>query len=409
MKLSPLFLLASLALNAAVVTFIFLRPGIDATPVAVNPDAPSTALSTGANLAPEAAQAAQLAKAWTQIQSGDLRSLVTQLRAAGFSASMIRTIVAARVSEQFAARRKPLLAAQEEIPFWKSPRGMPLDPKTIAALRDIDKEQSALIKELLGPELLGSNDDMSFYQRRQYGDLPKEKIDQLQNIAKDYGELTQEVYEKAGGILLADDREKLAFIEKERLADIAKLLSPQEFEDYQLRNSPTANSLRWQLAIFNATEDEFRAIHKASLTVEAQLGSANTVRSAADMRKRQEAMFAMVQSSLPPQRLAELKLALDPEYQQINGLIVHLNLPASTSQQVMSLQKDIQQRASTVQNNREIPEEERARQLSALAQEATTKLTNSLGTRGMEAYKQGLGFWLQNLQPRPTTPNTEEN
>jgi len=50
------------------------------------------------------------------------------------------------------------------------------------------------------------------------------------------------------------------------------------------------------------------------------------VRTMDDMRKRQDAMVAQLQGTLPPERLADLKMATDPEYQQINRLVARLVL-----------------------------------------------------------------------------------
>ncbi len=407
MKLPTIILIGSLAANAAVLGFFLVKAPADVSASAgnsastVSPSEKDAIELSKAASTPEAAEAALLSKIGTELQSGNLSTLVARLRAAGFSTSVIRSIVAAQVSEQFAARRKALLASQPEIPFWKNQRGYFMDPKTMSALRELGKEQQAVLKSLLGADAITNSDEMQAYQRRQFGNLPREKVEQIQSIASDYSELTQEIYAKTNGLFLPEDREKLAFLEKEKLADLAKVLTPQELEDYQLRNSSTASILRSQLTTFDATEDEFRALYRAASAVEAQFGPLGNVRTSEDMRKRQEAVLAQVQGSFTPQRLAELKQATNPEYQQINRLVARLELPASTSEQVVSMQKDIQQRVSKLQSDRSLPPEERTRQLNALNQEATAKLTATLGARGFEAYKQNGGFWLQRLQSRP--------
>jgi len=80
-----------------------------------------------------------------------------------------------------------------------------------------------------------------------------------------------------------------------------------------------------------------------------------------------------------------------------------LDLPPETSTQVVTLQKDILQRATSAQAMRDLTPDQRAAQLVVLNQEATAKLTQTLGARGFDAYKAtGGGYWLQMLQPRPT-------
>jgi murein L,D-transpeptidase YcbB/YkuD len=279
---------------------------------------------------------------------------------------MIRAIVAAQVNEQFSARRKELLSGQEEQPFWKSSRNVFMDPKTLAALRDLGKEQTALMKSLLGSDGVPGNEEMNAWQRRQFGNLPAEKLTQLQSINSDYAELQQEIYAKSKGVILAEDREKLAFLEKEKLADIAKTLTPQELEDFQLRTSNTANQLRNQLTTFNATEAEFRALYKAASGVDEKFGRNIGFSNPNDYQARQAALLAAAQTALSPERFAEYKQAADPQYQQINRLVARLELPAATSQQVVALQQDIQTRARAIQTNRDLPAADRTTQLEAL-------------------------------------------
>jgi len=44
------------------------------------------------------------------------------------------------------------------------------------------------------------------------------------------------------------------------MADIAKILTPEEFAAYELRASSTANALRFQLETFKANEEEYKAL-----------------------------------------------------------------------------------------------------------------------------------------------------
>lgn len=412
MKLLIALLVASLAVNAAVLTLYFKQSS--GTPPARSHEAAALAEKSAGSTAsaasvPSAAsaaagQSAQLAKARSELQTGDLKTLAERLRAAGFSPSMIRSIVAAQVNEQFSARRKELLGNQTEQPFWQNRRNSFMDPKTMAALRDLGKEQMALMKSLLGPDGVPESAEMTAFQRRQFGNLAPEKLTQLQNINSDYSELQQEIYAKANGVMLTEDREKLAYLEKEKNADIAKTLSPQEFEDFQLRSSNTANQLRGQLGSFNTTEAEFRALYKAAAAVDEKYGTAGPFgpRNPGDYQNRQADMLAQAKAVLSPERFADYKLATDPQSSQISRLVARLELPPATTQQVVAVQTDIQARQRALMTNRELTPADRTAQQAALLQEATAKLTTTLTPRGLEAYKQNGGQWLESFKPRPT-------
>ncbi len=400
-NLLVVLLACSLAANAAL---YFSRSAPAAS--AVNPGSGATTSASPASTAAttSAAETAQLAKVWTTLQSGDLKTLVVRLRAAGFSPAMIRSIVGGVLYEQFAARRKALLAQQQDVPFWATQQRSFMDPKTMAAMRQLSREQTNLLKELLGPDGQSDSDERDFYLRRQFGNLPREKSDQVQNIVSDYGELRTQIYNTANGLMLPEDREKLAFLDKEQRADLAAVLTPQELQDYELRSSTTASVLRSQLATFKPTEQEFRAIYDATRAAEEKYGAALGANSN-QMKQIQTAVLESAQATLTPDRYADLKQATDPAYQLINRLAARLDLPASTAPQVVALQQDVMKRATAVRTDQSLTPDERNTQLSSLLQETTTKLTTVLGgQRGLEAYKQYGGQWLQMLQPRPAVP-----
>lgn len=348
--------------------------------------------------------AARIARVWTDLQKTDPKTWAERLRAAGFPASIIRELIAAQLRQQFSARRKALLAQQEEKPFWKGSGFYFMDPKITAGLRDLGREQSALLKQLLGPDADPGNEEMQAYQHRQFGDLPRGKVEQLQSITADYNDLRNQVYATANGVMLPEDREKLVILEKEQRADLAALLTPEELENYELRSSSTANSLRSQLTLFNPSEDEFRAIFKLQKAFDDKYGSANTITSGEQYQQRQahqQELTDQINAVLTPDRLDLYKQAVDPAYQMVNRLVARLELPPSAATEVVAVQKDVTARANAIRSDRSLAPELKSLQLTSLSQEAGTKLTTVLGNRGLEAYKQYGGQWIQNLVPRP--------
>jgi hypothetical protein len=98
----------------------------------------------------------------------------------------------------------------------------------------------------------------------------------------------------------------------------------------------------------------------------------------------------------------ELRLALNPKYAGVNQLVNRLNLPISVGKQVYDVQQNIQSRAATVRNDHTLTADDRANQLTALATEASTKISSALGgPRGLEAYRQYGGQWMSTLTPTP--------
>src|SRR5258707_692709 len=89
-----------------------------------------------------------------------------------------------------------------------------------------------------------ATDDVSATQRRQFGNLSRQKVDSVQRIEDDYSEMTSAIRAAMAGITLPEDRDKLALLAREKHADLAAVLTPGELADYELRSSPITSLLR---------------------------------------------------------------------------------------------------------------------------------------------------------------------
>jgi len=67
--------------------------------------------------------------------------------------------------------------------------------------------------------------------------------------------------------------EAYAQIEQQVHAEVARLLTPDELLDYDMRNGMTSGRLRRALTGFNATEDEYRALFRLYQAQDAQFPS----------------------------------------------------------------------------------------------------------------------------------------
>jgi hypothetical protein len=94
--------------------------------------------------------------------------------------------------------------------------------------------------------------------------LAKEKKDQVQKIQQEFSEKRSEIYAQAKGHISMEIQEDLKVLNRQMNDDLAKVLTPQELFEYQVRTSETASNLKNnELRVFDATEEEFRAIFNA--------------------------------------------------------------------------------------------------------------------------------------------------
>jgi hypothetical protein len=202
--------------------------------------------------------------------------------------------------------------------------------------------------------------------------------------------------------MLPEDKEKMDYLQKEEKAEIAAELSPDELLEYQLRTSNTAGNLRYMLTAFNPTEDEFRAIFKAQQDFDSQYGSSDGPLTPDQLKEREAHnadLFTKIQDAIGPERAAEYKVESDPNYVQLSRLVDRLELPAAATQQVASVQGDITKRADAIRKDPGLSAADKSSQLAALADEASAQITAVMGDRGLQAYKQNGGGWIQGLKP----------
>jgi hypothetical protein len=357
--------------------------------------------------ADKAERSSAKAPIWQNLVAGDAPAQWTQtLKNAGFPDKIIQAIVAAQIHEQFAARRTAL-QLNDTAQYWNQNwnNWFSGDAKTRTALRALWKEERQAIKTALGDSYNESPEHKKMYER-QFGPITKDKIDALQTITEDYQELTSEIYQTANGFMLPEDREKLAFLEKEKRADMAALLTPQELSDVEVRSSQTAGTLRHQLKAFGPSEQEFRAIFSLQRDFELQFGDRrSSANDEAAQKQRSEAEAALqnkIQASLGTARYTEYQRSKDGNYQQISSLTERLALPKENAITVYELSKDVQKRTQEIRSDPNLKGEARNTALTALASEVTAKVTAALGETGYAAYKENGGYWLQNIAPRPS-------
>jgi hypothetical protein len=387
-----LALFASLALNATFAFFVFTRPAAPA------PSAPATPAVDGPVAPPPIDQ-----HVWPDLQTDDLSALAARLRASGFPPALVRAILAAQIDEQFAARRKALRSADANLPFWK---GQTRDPKLMAALVQLDREKQKILRQVLGADAEMNDPRTRLNQNRSYDFLPAEKISALDSLLNDYEERRSDLY--ASGFSSNTDRTKFDAFEKEQHDALARVLTPAELVEYDLRNSSTANTLRTNLSAFNPSEAEFRALYPLQAAFDERWQNDFGLTLSADERRQrddaQKLLTDQIKAALGPERAADYERATDYNYRRTSQLVERLELPPETTNNLWAAQKEFQQRRMDIYRSTASPEE-RTPQLAALQQEAIARVTPLLGgASGVEAYKQYGGSWLQNFVPRPVPP-----
>src|SRR6185295_13018429 len=181
----PVFILAgSVALNGAGLAALVLRPTL-APPAfrdfisrhfhgSVTVHAPVSKART-----PEPARK----KLWPALDAGgDLPTLAARLRGAGFPAEIIRAMILAEISARYDARLRAFFEPDPGTPFWKASSNFfgPGD-KRMEQYSQLQRERAKLQRDLFADPFFAT-DDVTAGQRRQFGNLSRQKIDLIQRI-----------------------------------------------------------------------------------------------------------------------------------------------------------------------------------------------------------------------------------
>ncbi len=398
MKLPLAIFAASLALNVGLFATLSYRPTLAPTSFrdyfsrSDTADSHPQASAEAAEAKPAKQIEAAKRDAWASLQTTDLRDLVARLRAAGFPADIIRAIVAAEIDAQMRPRFKALAERFGGKEFWKTDRTSVLGGanKLSEEISALYRERSKLQKSVLGDEAFADGGDVSASLRRRFGDLPQAKIELVKQIEEDYSEMTQQIRSAMQGITLPEDREKLALLQREKHADLAAILSPQELENYDMRTSNVTNRIRAALTIMDASESEFRTIYKTlepfkDTLYPTYVGSGPPT----DYEKRQEAQAQaaeQLKAALGDARYAEYARGNDRDYQQLYRFAKQENVSLELANQAYALRETVAAESGRIANNASLSFDEKRNALKTLADNTRVQLTNLLGSKAGTAY-----------------------
>jgi hypothetical protein len=337
---------------------------------------------------PAAAKPAAKKQLWPALDAGDdLTTLIARLRAAGFPAEIIRAMIMAEISRRYDARINALFESDASTPFWKQPSAFsgPGD-KRMDLYSAMQRERAKLQRELFADPFF-STDDVTAAQRRQFGNLSKQKIDSLQRIEDDYSEMMAAIRAGTNGIMLADDRAKLALLQNERRADLASVLTPQELADYEMRSSPMVGMLSRYLGGFNPTEAEFRAIFQAQQAFSERVSPSTT--GGYNYEERQNAgrqLGEQIKAALGDARYADYVRESDRSYQQLVRIAERDSIPSDTAMRAFNVRDTVVAESNRIADDTTMTSDQKRVALQTLAERTRNEILGILGPNAGPSY-----------------------
>jgi len=410
MKPLHLVVFASLAANLVLAAMVFQKhnaPPASSSAVVAHPTAAGASAS---ELAGRGATAEALASA---AKSGDPTGVRDQLRALGLPEDVIRSVVRALVGKRYLDIQKSITAAHAGNGYWRtSPGGMfnysAMTKEERLKLRDASREATKQLEELMGPDPMDpSVSRFSF--------LPPEKAAKARDLNRDYEDLRMQIMAETEGFRLPADDEKLAFLEKEQRKDLAALLSPEELEAYDMRNSNTAARLRSQLRDVDLSEAEYKALYEAQKAFDDKFSNraaggsdAASNRDLAQARAQaQQQLNETIKATLGDDRFNAYLRSQNGEYRALEAAAKRFSLPQTTVDQVFATRDQTVAAAQRIANDTNLNPDQRRQALATLADQTRSQVRTSLGADVADTYLKTNMRWLDALQrgqPIAVTP-----
>lgn len=331
---------------------------------------------------------------WASLETTNYPAYIENLRAIGCPEQTIRDIVVADVAKLYAQKRAQVWAAAEGVPYWKA--GDTLNAQMRQALRGIDDEQRALVRQLLGI-------DLDSHLERFSSDPPARPVDLLflaadkqarvRDILERHRRGQQEFRDRAGSLWTDLDNQQLRALRDQEDAELRSVLTPQEFDEYELRQSDLSQDLREQLAGLNVSEEEFRRIFQArrafsqvERSAETETVAADADQAAALRTQAEERMNTELRDALGADRWQRYQRSQEPSYQTLSKLTERLNLGGNVAENAYDYLRAAQDRMEVLLNDGSVEADIRETALRALSDEASVGLRTILGPEAFNLF-----------------------
>jgi LysM repeat protein len=209
---------------------------------------------------------------WNEVESDDYPTFIKNLREIGCPEQTIRDIIIADVNALF-ARRRALEILTPGQQWWRAEPDPVVAQAAAAKDRTLDAERRTLLTTLLGPQW-ESGDLVSLPRPSRLpipldgpllGALPNDVKQSVEQISMDAADRIEKYLSDGKREGIPPSAAELARLHQQTRKQLAAVLTPAQLEEFLLRYSDTARSLRsdfTQLKYFNATPDEFRAVFR---------------------------------------------------------------------------------------------------------------------------------------------------
>ncbi|MEO8427899.1 MAG: hypothetical protein ABI651_12390 [Verrucomicrobiota bacterium] len=331
---------------------------------------------------------------WEDVESDDYAKYIDNLREIGCPEPTIRDIIVADVNQLYAKRQAAEIVSPDQ-QWWRSDPDPSVERAANDALEALDKERRELLARLLGTGWNASQEQNLGkipLTGAVLGSLPKETKRTVQDLGARANKRLRALLESGGEDGKPVDPAALARLRKETREELARILTPEQLEEYLLRYSQNAVQLRNELRGQNLTPDEFRRIFRARdpLDQQLQLSEADDTATLQQRRQLEQQREKILQTELGPERYQAYMLNKDPLYVDAKNTAERLGVSPSVVMPIYQVNQLTELERQRIRNDNELSTEEKIEAIKSVLEEQQKTLLKLLGEDAYERFEQGL-------------------
>lgn len=358
----------------------------------------------GAAIAPPTA-----ALDWRRLESPDFAAYAANLRAIGCPEVTLCDIIRPALARVYGEQKRAIPGAERgPFHFWetaeRSDAKPPVSPEVEARMKALDDQMHALLVQILGDDC-GDNrpaPDHDDWGRR-LGFLSEARRREIQAVLNRHPGIDDQIrslVDLGTGRMDAAYAGKLLASYHEKQDELRQLMSPDEFEQYEMSTSWTAGNLRTALMGFNPTEDEFREIFRVWRAQDEHLAD---VYAAGALDPGTTDVQRALNEVLGEERYQQYSRTWrNPDLQSLAQMAEEFSLTPDTPLQVDSLKQAYMAQIAQLNADPSLPPDQRAASLETLRQETSAQVERALGGEAFGRYAATRGVWLQAPSPQPS-------
>jgi hypothetical protein len=336
------------------------------------------------------------------LESDDYHNYISNLRAVGCPEGVIRDIIVADLDDLY--QRKASVAPAYEPPWLGVDHRRERTHDRTAKRFALQAEKRTLVKELLGYEWDSHANDIWNQDpviSAPLGFLPDMKATQVLSLAEKYHEAQVNVRENAQFVIKEQDHAKLEQVYRDWTTDVSRLLTPWEWDEYQLRVQAmrffTTRDIRFDgVSIAGAQVREVARLSrsvkdlvKEEWSEEGKLSDTETARREGDFERGLKGL-------LGPVVFAEYQRAQEPDFRDAFQFTQEHQLSVAKAAEVFDARRTTEAQAAEVKADTLLSTDQRSAALVVLKEAAAKRLESALG-EACASYRQGPGQWLEAL------------